>query len=101
MESRVLTGGATAIRGGLPLLRKPAAVMKFIAAASGSSRSSGSFTAAAATVKPVGPLIAGPNLVWGRQLRPAILLEASPKRESIKPCCAAASSPAESSDSSG
>uniref|UniRef100_A0A3Q7IBM9 Sugar phosphate transporter domain-containing protein n=1 Tax=Solanum lycopersicum TaxID=4081 RepID=A0A3Q7IBM9_SOLLC len=99
MESRVLTGGATAIRGGLPLLRKPAAVMKFTTAATcGSNRD---FPAGAVTAKPVGPLIAGPNLIWGRQLRPAILLEASPKRESIKPCSAAASSSAGSSDSSG
>lgn len=100
MESRVLTGGITAIRGGLPLLRKPAAVGKFTTAATGSS--SREAFPAAATAKPVGPLIAGPNLIWGRQLRPAILLEVSPKRESIKPCSsAAASSPAESSDSSG
>ncbi|MCD7473410.1 Aminopeptidase 2 mitochondrial [Datura stramonium] len=94
MESRVLTGGATAIRG-LPLLRKPlpaAVMMKFPAAT-------------VTTAKPVGPLIngagAGANLIWGRQLRPAILLEASPKRESIKPCFTAASSPAEGSDPAG
>ncbi|KAL3325787.1 hypothetical protein AABB24_036825 [Solanum stoloniferum] len=99
MESRVLTGGATAIRGGLPLLRKPAAVMKFTTAATcGSNRD---FPAGAVTAKPVGPLIAGPNSIWGRQLRPAILLETSPKRESVKPCSAAASPSAGSSDSSG
>ncbi|KAK4345067.1 hypothetical protein RND71_035243 [Anisodus tanguticus] len=97
MESRVLTGGATAIRG-LPLLRKPAAVMKF-------NTATGNSFPATTTAKPVGPLIsgagAGSNLIWGRQLCPAIFLEASPKRESIKPCFSAASSPAESSDSAG
>ncbi|KAK4723660.1 hypothetical protein R3W88_026439 [Solanum pinnatisectum] len=102
MESRVLTGGATAIRGGLPLLRKPAAVMKFTTAATAATCGSNrDFPAGAVTAKPVGPLIAGPNLIWGRQLRPAILLETSPKRESVKPCSAAASPSAGSSDSSG
>lgn len=85
MESRVLTG-ATAIRG-LPLLRKP--VVKLTTA---------SFPTVA---KPIGAVSGGANLIWGRQLRPAILLEASPKRESIKPCFTAASSPAEGSDSAG
>ncbi|KAM3287321.1 triose phosphate/phosphate translocator, chloroplastic [Capsicum chacoense] len=102
MESRVLTSGATvnnAICGGLPLLRKPAAVNYFITAGGDSSNNRRTLSPAAATAKPVGPLIAGPNLIWGRQLRPAILLESSPKRESIKPCYTAASSPAEGSDS--
>nr|GMD11506.1 triose phosphate/phosphate translocator, chloroplastic [Ipomoea batatas] len=83
MESRVLTGATTAR--GLPLLRKP------LAAAARCN----AFSFPAAAAKPIGD--AG-NLVWGRQLRPAILLETSPtsaitpatKREIFRPCQAAA-----------
>ncbi|KAL2494979.1 Triose phosphate/phosphate translocator TPT [Forsythia ovata] len=93
MESRVLTG-ATAIRG-LPLLRKPAAMFT----------ANCSFPA----LKPTGAFKDGGSLMWGKQLRPAILLEASPasavsplsKRESLPPCLAAASSQAEGNDSAG
>ncbi|KAL0305702.1 UNVERIFIED_CONTAM: Triose phosphate/phosphate translocator, chloroplastic [Sesamum radiatum] len=60
-------------------------------------------------LKVTGKLTDGGNLIWGRQLRPAILLEGSPasvvspvtKRETLRPCSAAASSPAGASDSAG
>ncbi|KAL0300701.1 UNVERIFIED_CONTAM: Triose phosphate/phosphate translocator, chloroplastic [Sesamum radiatum] len=92
MESRLLTGAT--IRG-LALSQKPAARI----AGNGS----------VPTVRLSGKLSDGGNLIWGRQLRPAILLEASPaiavssvtKRQNVRPCLAAASSPAESSDSAG
>ncbi|XP_042026560.1 triose phosphate/phosphate translocator, chloroplastic-like [Salvia splendens] len=88
MESRVLTGAT--IRG-LPIPLKP------------SARLTGSCTLPA--TKLTGRLSDGGNLIWGRQLRPAILLEASPasvsvlpmKRESIRSCSATA----EGSDSAG
>ena len=57
-----------------------------------------------ASAKPVGAVGEGGNVIWGRQLRPALLLENSPvcKREILKPVLAAASSPAEGgSDSAG
>lgn len=62
------------------------------------------------TARPIGAVSDSGNLICGRQLRPAILLEASPvglnspvpKREVLlRPCLAAASSPAEGSDSAG
>ncbi|KAL8468108.1 hypothetical protein ACS0TY_031371 [Phlomoides rotata] len=92
MESRVL-GGATV--SGLALPPKPAARIT-----GNCSFPSLNFTRGVSN---------GGNLIWGRQLRPSILLEASPvsvaspvtKRESIRPCFASASSPAEGSDSSG
>ncbi|KAL8507049.1 hypothetical protein ACS0TY_017797 [Phlomoides rotata] len=93
MESRVLTGAAT-VRG-LALPQKPAARLAAIC----------SFPALRLT----GKLNDGGNLICGRQLRPSILLEASPaiqispvnKRGNLPPCPAASSSPAESSDSAG
>ncbi|XAR66504.1 hypothetical protein NMG60_11012772 [Bertholletia excelsa] len=99
MESRVLTG-ATAISAGIPRLRPRlsptclAATRAAIGVGAGAGVTDGS----------------GGNLVWGRQLRPAILLESSSpvagtlptmKREILRPSLAAASSPAEGSDSSG
>ncbi|KAL0283879.1 UNVERIFIED_CONTAM: Triose phosphate/phosphate translocator, chloroplastic [Sesamum angustifolium] len=92
MESRLLTGAT--IRG-LALPQKPAA------------RIAGNDSVP--TVRLRGKLSDGGNLIWGRQLRPAILLEASPaiavssvkKRQNVRPCLAAASPPAESSDSAG
>lgn len=61
------------------------------------------------SVKPIGAVGEGGNLIWGRQLRPALLLDSptapaglfAGKREILRPCLAAASSPAEGSDSSG
>ena len=54
------------------------------------------------TVKAVGSLADGGNLIWGRQLRPELC---SPvlKKEAVllRPCLAAASSPAEGGDSAG
>ncbi|CAI9783685.1 unnamed protein product [Fraxinus pennsylvanica] len=93
MESRVLTG-ATTIRG-LPLIRKP--VARF------------TVNCGVPALKPTGTFNDGGNLIWGKKLRPAILLEASPatvvfpvnRRECLPPCLAAASSPAEGSDSPG
>lgn len=92
MESRVLSG-ATPISGDVPRLRKPVARLNI-----------SSFP----TARPIGD---GGNLIWGRQLRPSLLLESSPvsvsyhlpatKRDILKPALAAASSPADSSDSSG
>ncbi|KAL8136792.1 hypothetical protein V2J09_002793 [Rumex salicifolius] len=58
-------------------------------------------------LRPIGGVKDAGNLVWGRQLRPGLLLEsvASPvtpvcRRETLRPCSAAASSPA-GSDSAG
>ncbi|KAL3519818.1 hypothetical protein ACH5RR_017967 [Cinchona calisaya] len=91
MESRVLSGSTTIH--GLPRLRRLPTTLS-----------------AAACTPIVGAVGDGGNLVWGRQLRPAILLEAPPvnllspviKRETLlRPCHAAASSPAEGSDSAG
>ncbi|KAK6133492.1 hypothetical protein DH2020_032785 [Rehmannia glutinosa] len=92
MESRVITGAT--IRG-LALPPKPAA------------RLAGNCSFP--SVRLNGKLSDGGNLIWGRQLRPAILLEASPaiafspvtKRGNLRPCLAAASSPADSGDSAG
>ncbi|KAK6154744.1 hypothetical protein DH2020_008992 [Rehmannia glutinosa] len=92
MESRVITGAT--IRG-LALPPKPAA------------RLAGNCSFP--SVRLNGKLSDGGNLIWGRQLRPAILLEASPaiavspvtKRGNVRPCLAAASSPADSGDSAG
>lgn len=61
------------------------------------------------SLKPIGTVGEGGNVIWGRQLRPALLLESfhapaglfSGKREILRPTLAAASSPAEGSDSSG
>lgn len=62
------------------------------------------------TTRPIGAVSDSGNLICGRQLRPAILLETSPvnlnspvpKREILlRPCLAAASSPAGGSESAG
>ncbi|XP_044495006.1 triose phosphate/phosphate translocator, chloroplastic-like [Mangifera indica] len=61
------------------------------------------------SVKPIGAVGEGGNVIWGRQLRPALLLESSHaaaalfsgKREILRPCLAATSSPAEGGDSAG
>ncbi|XP_073149570.1 triose phosphate/phosphate translocator, chloroplastic isoform X1 [Henckelia pumila] len=93
MESRVITG--VTVRG-VVLPPKPAA------------RLNGNCVFPA--VRLSGKLTDAGNLIWGRQLRPAVLLEASPatlplslvaKREGFQPCHAAASSPAEGGDSAG
>ncbi|KAI5657177.1 hypothetical protein M9H77_25970 [Catharanthus roseus] len=90
MESRVLSG-ATTIHG-LPRLPKPTAVV---------SRLSSS-TASFPTTRPVGAIADGGNLILGRQLRPATLISPVPKREFLlRQCQAAASSPADGSDSAG
>lgn len=86
MESRVLSGATTIY--GIPRLSKPVAKLN---------------TVTFSTSRPIRAVSDGGNLIWGRQLRPAILLETSPatKREILKPTLAAASSPAEGSDSAG
>ncbi|CAI9087388.1 OLC1v1021445C1 [Oldenlandia corymbosa var. corymbosa] len=95
MESRVLSGSTTLH--GLPPLRRRLSTSAPAASFSTISR-------------PIGTVGDGGNLIWGRQLRPAILLEASPvhplspvtKRETrLRPCPAAASSPAGGSESAG
>uniref|UniRef100_A0A6N2KZM8 Sugar phosphate transporter domain-containing protein n=1 Tax=Salix viminalis TaxID=40686 RepID=A0A6N2KZM8_SALVM len=57
------------------------------------------------SIKPIGAVGEGGNLIWGRQLRPSLLLEASSpmnaRKDSLRKVMAAASSPAEGSDSSG
>ncbi|KAG5561738.1 hypothetical protein RHGRI_004701 [Rhododendron griersonianum] len=94
MESRVLSG-ATTVSTGIPRLSKPARLSPTCFAA---VRLAGAVDGS------------GGNLIWGRQLRPAILLESSSplassvpvtKREILRPSLAASSSPAEGSDSSG
>ncbi|KAM7500761.1 hypothetical protein LguiA_025175 [Lonicera macranthoides] len=91
MESRVLSGNTTI--SGIPRLRK--------------QPSTRLTTAHFATARPITD---GGNLIWGRQLRPALLLETSAsttnffpatKREILRPSLASASSPAEGSDSAG
>ncbi|KAL5576682.1 hypothetical protein UlMin_018381 [Ulmus minor] len=86
MESRLLSR-ATAFAA-VPPLRKPARETNNVCFVS---------------AKPIGTVGEGGNLIWGRQLRPALLLESSPatKRENVRPCLAAASSPAGGSDSAG
>lgn len=82
MESRILFGATTVPS--LPRLRKPP------------TRDAAYF---AAVARPIGE---GGNLIWGRKLRPALLLETSPatsvRREILRPLRAAASSPGEGSD---
>ncbi|XP_021294894.1 triose phosphate/phosphate translocator, chloroplastic isoform X1 [Herrania umbratica] len=88
MESRLLSRASTIT--GLPLLWP--------------RLSRESVNVSFASAKPIGAVGGGGNLIWGRQLRPALLLESSSvsKREILKPVLAAASSPAEGgSDSSG
>ncbi|GKV01009.1 hypothetical protein SLEP1_g13608 [Rubroshorea leprosula] len=92
MESRVLSRSAAI--SGLPPLRKPpqdAGNVSFI------------------SMRSIGTVGEGGNVIWGRQLRPALLLDSSPvvaslsigKREILRPSLAAASSPAEGNDSAG
>ncbi|XP_039064672.1 triose phosphate/phosphate translocator TPT, chloroplastic-like [Hibiscus syriacus] len=88
MESRVLSRAS--VISGLPQLRPKLA--------------RGSVNLSFALAKPIGAVGEGGNVIWGRQLRPALLLESSlvKKREVLKPVSAAASSPAEGgSDSAG
>ncbi|GMH05472.1 hypothetical protein Nepgr_007312 [Nepenthes gracilis] len=90
MESRMLSRAAAAGITVQPWMRKPT---REFAASCGF-----------ATARPIGLVKDGGNLIWGRQLRPTLLLEVSPvhRRETIvRPCSAAASSPAEGRDSSG
>lgn len=93
MESRVLLR-ATANVVGVPKLRRPiGAIHRQFSTASSSS----SFT-----VKPIGGIGEGGNLISGRQLRPILLLDSSvgggEKREILKPVRAAA---AEGGDTAG
>ncbi|GLT82808.1 hypothetical protein SLE2022_011470 [Rubroshorea leprosula] len=92
MESRVLSRSAAI--SGLFSLRKPprdAGNVSFI------------------SMRSIGAVGEGGNVIWGRQLRPALLLDSSPvvaslsigKREILRPSLAAASSPAEGNDSAG
>lgn len=53
------------------------------------------------SVKPIGAVSDGGHLVCGRQLRPELCSPALRKEALLKPCLAAASSPAEGSDSGG
>ncbi|XP_062013082.1 triose phosphate/phosphate translocator TPT, chloroplastic [Rosa rugosa] len=87
MESRVLSR-ATAFAS-VPSLRKS------------SPRQPGAVSFVSPARRPIGTVSEGGNLIWGRQLRPALLLEASPpssRKEILKPCLAAA---AEGGDSAG
>lgn len=90
MESRVLSRASTFAS--LSQLRKPPRE-------NNNNNNSVSFVSA----RPIGAVGEGGNLIWGRQLRPALLLESSSagkQRESVKPCLAAASS-SPGSDSAG
>lgn len=91
MESRVLSRAATFAP--LPHLRKPQR--------ESGNNSSVSFVSA----RPIGAVGEGGNLIWGRQLRPALLLESSSLGAKVprpsRVCSAASSSPAEGSDSAG
>ncbi|EXC30566.1 hypothetical protein L484_015058 [Morus notabilis] len=94
MESRLISR-ATAFAA-IPHLRKP----------TGRDLGGGS-SSSSVPARPIGAVGEGGNLIWGRQLRPALLLESSPapapatRREILRPCLAAASSPADGSDSAG
>lgn len=90
MESRVLSRASTFAS--LSQLRKPPRE-------NNNNNNSVSFVSA----RPIGAVGEGGNLIWGRQLRPALLLESSSagkQRETVKPCLAAASS-SPGSDSAG
>ncbi|KAL6201406.1 hypothetical protein ACLB2K_025120 [Fragaria x ananassa] len=92
MESRVLSR-ATAFASSVPSLRK---------STSPSPRHPAAVSFASSPRRPIGAVSEGGNLIWGRQLRPALLLEASPspsRRDALKPCRAAAA--AGGSDSAG
>ncbi|GMI77639.1 triose-phosphate / phosphate translocator, ACCLIMATION OF PHOTOSYNTHESIS TO ENVIRONMENT 2 [Hibiscus trionum] len=83
MESRVLSRAS--VIAGLPQLRP--------------KLSRGSVNVSFASAKPIGAVGEGGNVIWGRQLRPAFLLESLlvNKREVLKPVSAAAGG----SDSAG
>lgn len=91
MESRVLSRAATFAP--LSNLRKPQR----------ESGANGSVSFVSA--RPIGAVGEGGNLIWGRQLRPALLLESSRLSAKIlRPstvCATASSSPAEGGDSAG
>lgn len=90
MESRVLSRACNFAS--LSQLRKPPRE-------NNNNNNSVSFVSA----RPIGAVGEGGNLIWGRQLRPALLLEnssAGKQRETVKPCLAAASS-SPGSDSAG
>ena len=62
------------------------------------------FAVAAAAPRPNGAVGDGGNLIWGRQLRPALLLPkltAGEKRDVLVRPISAASTPAEGGDSAG
>jgi len=88
MESRVLSRATTVAQ-----VRRPL------------RESNGNASCSFLSIKPIGAVSEGGNLIWGRQLRPSLLLEASypvnARKEILRPVMAAASSPAEGSDSSG
>ncbi|PPS16474.1 hypothetical protein GOBAR_AA04125 [Gossypium barbadense] len=88
MESRLLSRASTIA--GLPQIRP--------------KLSRDSLSVSFASAKPIGAVGEGGNVIWGRQLRPSLLLEISPvnKREILKPVLASASSAAGGgSDSAG
>ena len=88
MESRVLSRATTIAHVRTPL-----------------RESKGNASSSFMSIKPIGGVSEGGNLIWGRQLRPSLLLEASypvtARKEILRPVMSAASSPAEGSDSSG
>ncbi|KAK4269869.1 hypothetical protein QN277_022969 [Acacia crassicarpa] len=51
------------------------------------------------SVKPIGAVVDGGNLIWGRKLRPTLYSPALWKDAPLRPCLAAASSSADGSDS--
>ncbi|MBA0683853.1 hypothetical protein Goari_025480, partial [Gossypium aridum] len=88
MESRLLSRASTIA--GLPQIRP--------------KLSRGCLSVSFASAKPIGAVGEGGNVIWGRQLRPSLLLESSlaNKREILKPVLASASSAAGGgSDSAG
>ena len=89
MESQVLSRAATL--SSLPNLRR---------LAPRESAANASFVPA---VKAIGSVADGGNLIWGRQLRPGLCSPVLKKEGAVllRPCLAAASSPAEANDSAG
>ncbi|KAG8483315.1 hypothetical protein CXB51_022300 [Gossypium anomalum] len=88
MESRLLSRASTIA--GLPQIRP--------------KLSRDCLSVSFASAKPIGAVREGGNVIWGRPLRPSLLLESSPvnKREILKPVLASASSAAGGgSDSAG
>ncbi|KAM7262975.1 hypothetical protein ACFE04_000658 [Oxalis oulophora] len=91
MESRVLSRASAISASTSPFLRCRLPLLK-------DSRNNNNVVSFA-LAKPIGAVSEGGNLVWGRQLRPSLLLETAARKRDVRPIIAAAA--ADGSDSSG